>query len=52
MEPICEIKSAASQNRVSANIHIEKPVVVPVAKGWVVDLIPVCMMKGGADGRR
>ncbi|KAI1376329.1 hypothetical protein F4677DRAFT_88705 [Hypoxylon crocopeplum] len=35
-----EVKSAPSQNRVTA-IRFDQPAVVPVEKGWNVDLIPV-----------
>ncbi|OTA67113.1 hypothetical protein K449DRAFT_430292 [Hypoxylon sp. EC38] len=35
-----EVTCAPSQNRVTA-IHFNRPSVVPVEKGWIVDLIPV-----------
>ncbi|KAI2467928.1 hypothetical protein F4781DRAFT_289235 [Annulohypoxylon bovei var. microspora] len=40
-----EVTSPPSQNRVTA-IHFDQPAVVPVEKGWVVDLMPVQIVEG------
>ncbi|KAI2618370.1 hypothetical protein GGR54DRAFT_640496 [Hypoxylon sp. NC1633] len=44
---LAEIKPAPSQNRVTA-IHFDQHAVVPVEKGWAVDLIPVHIEDGVA----